>query len=147
MPTYGYYCEDCDQQFTRFSSLSNYQSERSCPKCGARSGRNCRDFASVGILNTTDALPIKSPGMNLAHKAGRSPAQQERLYKKLIGRLRDAHRRAKRERGTSRRSDNDIRANGSIPRELWHSRTKDYGKNYWYDEGKKALKRDGLDFD
>ena len=86
-------------------------------------------------------IPFTHLGPNLAEKAGRTPEQQERIYSKIIESGRKV--RAEKKRSLSKRAEGRFESH-EIPRELWVARERQFGKNYWREEGMKALKRDGL---
>lgn len=91
-------------------------------------------------------IPFTKPAVNIARRY-RTPQQQEKFYSRYIGKWKESMTKLKRQRGLSRSGEQNMRLVGKVPRELWVARTRQFGKQYWFDEGRKALKRDGLDFD
>lgn len=81
-------------------------------------------------------------GRNIAEGV-RTPAEQERLYGRVLNRWHRAARRKKRERGLSRIPDDDWSLRAKVPREAYEARRRQFGKDYWQQEGDRALKRDG----
>jgi hypothetical protein len=73
----------------------------------------------------------------------RTPAQQERFYAKYLKGWHTQARRKKRDKGLSRTRDDDWTLNAKVPREAYEARRRQFGKQYWQEEGKRALKRDG----
>ena len=72
-------------------------------------------------------------------KGNVDPDKQEARY----GRMIDADR--KRSRAYDKKAiKNGIRKIASVPRELYRLRQRKFGKDYWQDDTKNKLKRDGL---
>jgi predicted nucleic acid-binding Zn ribbon protein len=43
MPEYTYFCEKCKKKFSIICSISNYQEEYKCEKCGVKCNRSYQD--------------------------------------------------------------------------------------------------------
>ena len=108
------------------------------PGCG---GEAARVWTSPEVHTPGAFIPFTHLGPNLAEKAGRTPEQQERIYSKIIESGRKV--RAEKKRSLGKRAEGRFESH-EIPRELWVARERQFGKNYWREEGMKALKRDGL---
>jgi hypothetical protein len=92
------------------------------------------------------AAPIGYGGGNVARRK-RSPSQQEIVYSRLIKRARKQADLERRQRRCKKNPDGTIRRKAVIPRELWVAEQRRTGnKNYWLDEGEKALKQHDLLF-
>ena len=49
MPTYPYFCQTCDVKFDVIKSISRYDDDENCEKCGAKADRR------IGLVNFTGA--------------------------------------------------------------------------------------------
>lgn len=136
---YPYECDPCDLYFEISKPMDDALNDEACPDCGVRLERV---FTAPSILVLGDPLPMKIGGHNIS-KGRRTDRQQERVYANVMNET----RKLARARRGERHGDGSVRMAAQIPRELYMARTQQYGKNYWVDEGKKALKRDGLSFE
>ena len=59
MPTYDYRCKECSHQFEVVCKISEMNSERECPECGA--GKAERFLSSAPGLGDAAGLGIKRP--------------------------------------------------------------------------------------
>lgn len=143
MPTYEYACSSCREIRDVFKPMSQYDREESCEECGERMERRICTVPQFAMLDNPLPIGLKHHGTNVGEKV-RSPAEQEKLYGKIIEKTRRQAR--KKARSSSRKKDNDMNMVAKIPRELWSAREQQYGKGYWEKEGDRALKRDGLKF-
>ena len=132
-------CEPCNLRWSIEKSMDHATAIELCPECGIDL---TRIFTAPSVLVLGDPLPMKIGGNNVS-KGRRTNQQQERVYANVMN---ETRKRARARRG-ERHGDGSVRMAAQIPRELYMARTRQYGKNYWVDEGKKALKRDGLSFD
>lgn len=136
---YPYECDRCDLAFQIEKSMAEATELELCPDCGVEL---TRIFVAPSVLILGDPLPMGKRGVNLA-QGTRSAVSQEKLY----GRLMAKNKQRARARKLNKHGDGSVRMAGQIPRELYMARTQQYGKHYWTDGGKKALKRDGLSFE
>ncbi len=136
---YPYECEPCKLRWSIEKSMDHATAIELCPECGIDL---TRIFTPPSVLVLGDPLPMKIGGNNIS-KGRRTNQQQERVYANVMNET----RKLARGRRGERHGDGSVRMAAQIPRELYMARTRQYGKNYWVDEGKKALKRDGLSFD
>lgn len=77
----------------------------------------------------------------------RSAAGQETVDKKVHQAKRKAALETRRARHGTNRANDEVRPVGHIPFNLYQARRAERGRDYWKNEGKAALKRDGLSFD
>lgn len=137
-----FYCKSC-------KSIQDYYGESDCLKCqkvneeSRDEGAKSTEFSCPQIMVKGAPLAINKPGVNMA-RGVRTSAQQERMYAKMMEKTKKQVQHKKREMRTSTKDEADTTLKARIPRELYIARTREFGKNYWQDEGETALKRDGL---
>lgn len=114
-----------------------------CVRCQVDSGeiREC----DLTVIDKDKCYDFKAIGVNQAEGV-RSPEAQERLYSKIVQEKRKLAEQARRE--GNHRGDDGIARVGTIPRELFMARQRQFGKDYWHDGEpiERKLKREGLHF-
>lgn len=136
---YHFQCETCGHGTEVVRSIVDGPPESvPCAGCG---GEQTRVWTSPEVHTPNQFIDFTHPGQNIAQAAGRTPQQQERLYGKIIDSYKKV--RAAKRRSLSRQPEGKIDVT-DIPREMYQARMNQFGKNYWKEEGAKALKRDGL---
>lgn len=142
---YPFECDACGQRFYVEASITI--GAPAGPPCTSSTcnGMGVRVWTAPEFFDRNKPFEYTKRGINLADGV-RSPAAQEKQYQKQIGEERANALRAKRERGLSKQPQRLEHA-ASIPREAFQARQLQFGKDYWRNEGKAALKRDGWLFD
>lgn len=146
MARYDFECEHCDGVFEVCRSGNEAGDPAYCPVCGREAQRI---FSLPEVCVSGKEIEFTSPSLPLAEarRAGRKAKDQERAYNRLLEENRKRARQKRREDRTRLSRDSDMHMAAQIPRELYTARQRQFGKFYWQEEGKKALKRDGLSFD
>lgn len=147
-----YRCRSCPAEF---EAVGTTPTDVDCPECGKQATwwKVMYNFVSDSDAGEGLQVLVKDRAWDFdskhgcvsigVEKAGRTPAQQEAIYKNVIA----EHQRRAHERDSSlgRKDDNTFRKIGSIPRELFEMRRRQTGNpNYWQEEGARALVREGL---
>lgn len=141
---YPFECSECGVEFVVVGSITvGPPTNPPCPEC---SGTGARVWTSPEVVDRDKPFDWTRRGLNIAEGV-RTPAQQERHYQKVFAEEKATALRAKRERGLSRKGSDTMRHAFSIPREAYQARQLQFGKHYWQNEGKRALKRDGFLFE
>ncbi len=139
---YPFQCEVCGEAWVLEASIKvGAPAHAPCPHTTCN-GAGVRVWTVPEVVNLDKPFEYTKRGLNIAEGV-RTPAQQERAYAKQIGAERTNALRAKRERGLSRVKEGDLRHVSAVPREAYQARQLQFGKHYWQNEGKRALKRDG----
>lgn len=137
---YLFECPACNSDVEVFRSIvEGPPTEVQCTGCG---GQARRVWTVPEVHKPGAFIPFTHLGTNLAQEVGRTPAQQERMYARVIERNKLIAREKKRSRG--RRAEGKTELAAEIPREMYIARQQQFGKNYWQEEGRRALRRDGL---
>ena len=144
MPFYEYACDECKEITIDMRPMKRRNYPHKCEHCGKKIKRVLSmPAACYDPLKPLDFDP-KKMGVNVS-KGARTPAQQEREYGKIIEQSRkDVKQKTRDEKFKGGDDPYRMHMQARIPRELFSARTRQFGKDYWIDEGKKALKRDGL---
>lgn len=78
MPTYSYYCDECDSEFEKILSISRYDEPQSCTECGHHPARK---------LVTATNFILRGDGW--AGKNNRIAGQMRRKNQRLAGKERE----------------------------------------------------------
>lgn len=140
MPRYDYECQSCGSVAEHLFTMSGKPETVAC-ECGGVSVSIITETAPPLVKGACWEIPHElrtlPVGWNRGNKDGRA---QEQRYNKL---QQETRKRAEEVSRSAHRKD-DIRLAAKIPRELFKARQRQNGQNYWTDEGKAALKREGL---
>ena len=70
MPVYEYYCEPCDELFTRLRPIAEYRDPASCPSCS---------LPAPHIVATAPRLNTLSAGIRKAHQTNERSRHEPRV--------------------------------------------------------------------
>jgi len=146
MPFYEYACPDCEAITVDMRPMVKRNDPHECEYCGKKIERVLSLPGACYDPDKPFDFEPRAMGVNIA-RGNRTPAQQEKHYGKIIDRTRKLVKKKTRDEKTKAgmldREDR-MHMKARIPRELFIARTRQFGKNYWVDEGHRALKKDGL---
>ena len=126
--------------------------DATCPFCGSESKHVGYVSGQTAVMTgepwdfVHDPADPRSTIPSMGRSVGRGPKEQQALYTKIIENQRKRAKQKSRDMG--RRKEGELRMVGNVPRELFQARINQTGdKNYWFREGKAALRREGLSFE
>lgn len=137
MPRYDFQCPACGtvQEHT-------FRMAEKPPQVPCACGEQAETVFSADIEVFVHGKPIRftKPVAVPGWTRGADPDAAEREYARQV---REAKKQARaQKRSLSRKPGIELKA--KIPEALLHARMQQFGRNYWCEEGKKALRRDDL---
>lgn len=141
MPRYDFQCQGCGDIAEHLFSMSQKPDTLACRVCGGEAVSVITELADPIVKNVAWTIPHDKRAMPVGWQHGNTDHEaQERRYAREQNDLQRRSHELKRTGGHRE----DMRLAGKVPRELFLARQKQFGKDYWQNEGKAALKREGL---
>lgn len=142
MPRYDFHCEGCGTVREHIYRMADVPSELACD-CGGVA--RMQIGAGVQVCVRGNPAPFKQKYMSPVagwEKGVDADAEEARFAKRHAVEKRMAQAVA-----PEKRRKDEIRKVASIPGALFRARANEFGKNYWTDEGKVAIEREGLSYE
>jgi len=139
VPRYDYECQSCGDVREHVFRMAEKPDTLPC-ECGGVSASLIAD--GIQVIFKDNQLPIHLDKFDVPigwERGNTDPEVQEARYAKKI---REERKRVREYDKTARK--NNLRLIASVPRELHRKRQRQFGKDYWQDDTKKKLKRDGM---
>lgn len=141
MPRYDFECEQCGTVSEHTFRMADKPETVACA-CGG----SCRTLfcADIEVFVPGKPIPFTKPCAPPGWERGMTAERAERLYAQQVQATKKA---ARAQRRSLSRKKGGMRLKARIPEALLKARMNQFGKNYWIEEGTRALRRDDLVLD